>query len=272
MITSCCRAGAVEGCLITYTQLIWESLPLPEHRRVRLLPCPGLVTVSQRCGSCWWPNASCGMKEGRILVEYQFRFGVFLRPDPKTCAAVTQITSQLRAQYGLVSAAAFPPHITLAGNLPVVVPLAELMQLIGFVLRRVPAFTVHNLGVRRLADSAIAYDVSTLNGGPNRQLLALAGAVDSVVRPLVGPSGPLPPALYEPDRWTAHISLASHELRVRADLSAEIEDYVNELGVRAPSSFIADTVMLYRFAHNTWTGSWWRDIRWEHVRSWRITP
>jgi hypothetical protein len=212
------------------------------------------------------------MKEGRTLVEYQFRFGVFLRPDPKTCAAVTQITSQLRAQYGLVSAGAFPPHITLAGSLPVVVPLAELMQLIGFVLRRIPAFTVHNVGVRRLADSAIAYDVSTLDGMPNRHLLSLAGAVDSVVRPLVGPSGPLPPALYEPDRWMAHISLASHELQVRADIRGEIEDYVNELGVRAPSSFIADTVMLYRFAHNTWTGSWWRDMRWEHVRSWRLTP
>jgi hypothetical protein len=37
-----------------------------------------------------------------------------------------------------------------------------------------------------------------------------------------------------------------------------------------PASFIADTVMLYRFAHNTWTGSWWRDMRWEHVRSWRL--
>ena len=203
-------------------------------------------------------------------MEYQFRFGVFLRPDPKTCAAVTQITNQLRAQYGLVSADAFPPHVTLAGNLPVVVPLAELMQLIGFVLRRVRAFTVHNRGIRRLADSAIAYDVSTLNGVPNKQIIALAGAVDSVVRPLVGPSGALPPDLYEPDRWMAHISLASHELRVRAELREEVEDYVYGLGVIPPSSFTADTVMLYRFAHYTWTGSWWRDMRWEHVRSWRL--
>jgi hypothetical protein len=203
-------------------------------------------------------------------VENQFRFGVFLRPDPKTCAAVTQITSQLRAQYGLVSANAFPPHITLAGSLPVVVPLAELIQLIGFVLRRVRAFPVHNAGVRRLADSAIAYDVSTLDGSPNKQLVALAGAVDSVVRPLLGPSSTLPPSLYEQDQWIAHISLVSHEFRVRADLREEVEDYVNGLGVTPPSSFTADTVMLYRFAHNTWAGSWWRDMRWDHVRSWRL--
>ena len=45
---------------------------------------------------------------------------------------------------------------------------------------------------------------------------------------------------------------------------------MNGLGVIPPASFTADTVMLYRFAHNTWTGSWWRDMRWDHVRSWRL--
>jgi hypothetical protein len=211
-------------------------------------------------------------EERTTLVENQFRFGVFLRPDPKTCAAVTQITGQLRAQYGLISAGAFPPHVTLAGSLPVVVPLAELIQLIGFVLRRTRSLPVQNLGIRRLADAAIAYDVSALDGAPNRSLNDLAGAVDSVVRPLLGPSGGLPPDLYEPDHWMPHISLVSHELRVRADLREEIEDYVDGLGVIPPASFTADTVMLYRFAHNTWTGSWWRDMRWEHVRSWRLGP
>jgi hypothetical protein len=28
MIISWCRAGVVEGCLLTFTQLIWESSPL----------------------------------------------------------------------------------------------------------------------------------------------------------------------------------------------------------------------------------------------------
>jgi hypothetical protein len=172
----------------------------------------------------------------------------------------------------LISAGAFPPHVTLAGSLPVVVPLAELIQLIGFVLRRTRSLPVQNLGIRRLADAAIAYDLSVLDGAPNKSLNDLAGAVDSVVRPLVGPSGELAPDLYEPDRWMPHISLVSHEMRVRADLREEIEDYVNGLGVIPPASFTADTVMLYRFAHNSWTGSWWRDMRWEHVRSWRLGP
>src|SRR4029450_14112930 len=57
-------------------------------------------------------------REGRRLVDNQVRFGVFLRPDPKTCAAVTQITSQLQAQYGLVSAGGFPPPIQGGGGAP----------------------------------------------------------------------------------------------------------------------------------------------------------
>ena len=47
-----------------------------------------------------------------------------------------------------------------------------------------------------------------------------------------------------------HISLASHEMRIRADLREEVEDFVSGLGVIPPASFTADTVLLYRFAHN----------------------
>ncbi len=47
-----------------------------------------------------------------------FRYGIYLRPDAKTCRAVTAVTDQLRAQYGLLSAGAFPPHATLVGSQP----------------------------------------------------------------------------------------------------------------------------------------------------------
>jgi hypothetical protein len=45
------------------------------------------------------------------------RYGVFLMPDAKTSAAVASITGFVRAQFGLVSAKRFPPHVTLAGSL-----------------------------------------------------------------------------------------------------------------------------------------------------------
>ena len=173
-------------------------------------------------------------------MDNQFRFGVFLRPDPKTCAAVTQITSQLRAQYGLVSAGAFPPHITLAGSLPVVVPLAELIQLIGFVLRRRPGFPVQNLGIRRLADAAIAYDVSALDGAPTgRSMILLAQLIRSSDRCSARAAVCLPTCTSRTAgcptfRWS-HTSCGSEpicgkKLRLR-----------ERLGAIPPASFTADT-------------------------------
>jgi hypothetical protein len=47
--------------------------------------------------------------------------------SPRTSAAVTTITGLARAQFGLVSAGAFPPHVTLAGSLPLRVDEDELL-------------------------------------------------------------------------------------------------------------------------------------------------
>src|SRR4051812_12431925 len=44
------------------------------------------------------------------------RYGVFLVPDARTSAAITDITGYLQAQFGLVSAGRFPPHVTLEGT------------------------------------------------------------------------------------------------------------------------------------------------------------
>ena len=197
------------------------------------------------------------------------RYGVFLRPDPLTCAAITRITAQLRAQFGLVSAGMFPPHATLAGSLPVGVSAEALAERLGAALEGVRAFTVRNAGVRRLG-GGLVYDVHTLDAGPNPPLIALAARVDAAVRPLLVPATGLAPDTYEPGRWHAHLSLASHDLYERPDLRDEVEEYVRGLRVARPDSFLADTVDLYRFWHASWTGAWWRALRWEHVRSRRL--
>ena len=84
------------------------------------------------------------------------RYGVFLRPDPLTCAAVTRITTQLRAQYGLVSAGAFPPHATLAGSLSLTDGPEPLLAALDGVLEPARGFEVHNAGVGRLHGGLIA--------------------------------------------------------------------------------------------------------------------
>ena len=187
------------------------------------------------------------------------RYGVFLRPDPLTCAAVTRITWQLRAQFGLVSAGAFPPHATLAGSLPLAGPPEELLR----ALAPVASFTVRNHGLAWL-NGGLVYDVH----GP--EMAQLAATVDAVVRPLLEPAPGLAADLFEPDRWYAHLSLGSHDLAARPDLHDEVEDYVRGLGVEVPDEFPAEVVAVYRLEHETWTGAWWRAMEWEHVRSLRL--
>lgn len=201
------------------------------------------------------------------------RFGVFLRPDPLTCAAVTRVTDQLRAQYGLVSAGAFPPHITLAGSLQLAGPESDLVEALTEALRGRPAFPVANAGVRRLFGSTVADDVHEWEGRPNAALVALAEVVDAVVRPRTQePTSGLGLDLYRPGRWHAHLSLASHDLADRLDLVGEVEAFVRGLAVEVPASFVAEVVTLYALEHPTWTGSWWQDLRWSHRHSWSLPP
>jgi hypothetical protein len=187
------------------------------------------------------------------------RHGVFLRPDPLTCAAVTRVTGQLRAQFGLVSAGAFPPHATLAGSLPLAGPPEELPR----ALATVAPFTVRNHGLAWL-NGGLVYDVH------NEEMAQLAATVDAVARPQLGPAPGLAADLFEPDRWHAHLSLGSHDLAARPDLHDEVEEYVRGLAVQVPAEFPAEIVAVYRLEHETWSGSWWRTMEWEHVRSLRL--
>jgi hypothetical protein len=213
--------------------------------------------------------ASAGHDAG---VGSRVRHGVFLLPDPLTCGAVTRITTQLRAQYGLVSAGAFPPHVTLAGSLPVAAGEPALVEALDDALAPVAPFRVRNRGIGRLGPPSVVYDVHELDGASNPALVALATTVDAAVRPLLADAPGLRADLYSPGRWRAHVSLASHDLFDREDLRDEVEEYVRGLNVDVPAFFTADTVALYSFEHPSWTGAWWGDMRWEYRRSWRLRP
>ena len=109
------------------------------------------------------------------------RYGVFLRPDPLTCWVQAQVNTALVQQFGVVSAAAFPPHATLVGNLRTDVGPDALAGLLEPVLDATAAFTVSNAGIVRLG-GALVYDVhGDATGRPNRPLVALAEAVRDAV-------------------------------------------------------------------------------------------
>jgi 2'-5' RNA ligase superfamily len=200
-----------------------------------------------------------------------YRYGVYLRPDPHTCQAVTAVTAQLRAQYGLVSAGAFPPHATLIGSQHVPGGEDDLVDALTTGLAGTSSFLVHNAGVRNQG-VGVVFDVHCLADGTtsNEELVNLAGVVDASAGPLVTPAPH--PALPRFERATfhAHLSLASHDLYDRADLREEVQAYIRGLSVQHPATFVADTVTLYRTRSDDWAGRWWRSLTWTHVHTWRL--
>lgn len=198
------------------------------------------------------------------------RFGIFLTPDPTTSAAVTSTTGFIRAQYGLVSAAAFPPHATLAGSLPID-DEQRLHDVLEEVLRTQTAFPVRNDGVRILGEIVI-YDINNSDGQSNHRLRALALAVNDAIRPLLQPAAGLAADTHDGTRFYAHLSLASHELYERPDLREEVAAFAAALPVTYPPTFTADTITLYRFEHPTWEGRWWTTMTWTHRKTWHLTP
>ncbi|MEV0777136.1 2'-5' RNA ligase family protein [Streptomyces sp. NPDC050428] len=200
-----------------------------------------------------------------------YRYGVYLRPDPTTCAAVTAVTTQLRAQYGIVSAGAFPPHATLVGSCHITEPVGAIVDAVTRGLAEAAPFTVHNAGVRRQG-VGLVYDVHHLADGitPNPAFVDLAARVDKAVAPLRSPAPNPAGHRFDRDTFRAHLSLVSHDMYVRPDLSEEVEEYVGGLPVPFPESFPGDTVTLYRTRSDDWTGRWWQTLTWEHVHTWRL--
>ena len=195
------------------------------------------------------------------------RYGVFLTPDAKTSAAVTNITSFVQAQFGLVSARRFPPHVTLAGSLPLAVSESELLAVVGSVAAAHPTFEVHNSGIDRLGESVVFNVHNDVDGKPNAALIDLAMDLARDLRPLVRAADGLPADLRRRDSWRGHISLASHELIDHIDLREEVERFIRQLETPYPSSLQATTVTVYRLHHPSWSGSWWTDFDWQHSRS-----
>jgi hypothetical protein len=217
------------------------------------------------------PGTSCASHNDRMTETVAARYGVFLRPDAKTSAAVTTITSLVHAQVGLVSARRFPPHVTLAGSLPLTIREDELFDVVGSVVAEHSAVQVHNSGINRLGDSVVFNVHDQMDGSPNTALVSLAADLAEVLTPLLRAVSGLEADLRDRTRWRGHLSLASHELAARRDLRDEVEQFIRDLETSYPSNFRATTVTVYRLHHPDWSGTWWTTFTWEHARSFSLT-
>lgn len=198
------------------------------------------------------------------------RYGIFLRPDPATCWAVTQVALALRQQFGITAAGAFAPHATIIGNLRVGLSEEALVAALEPVFRPLQPFPVYNAGVRMSGRSVrwdIDRDAHDLN--PNPSLHSLAGAVRDVVIPLhVHHEDFLAPNV--PDyRFGAHLTLAGFDLDVEPRLMDEVVEFIHGLPIKPPTSFVARWFSLFEFRAD-WTTHWWHNMQSRHVTSWEV--
>jgi hypothetical protein len=200
------------------------------------------------------------------------RYGIFLRPDPETCWAVTQITQALRQQYGLVAAAAFAPHATLIGNLQSRVSEEELIKTLDAVFAEVRPFPVYNTGVERTRNGTFEYNINLDAHGEhaNEALSQVAAAVKAATLPVHVPHQDYLAPNVQDYVFAAHIGLASFELRGDNRLSDEIGEFIAGLPIVAAASFVARWYTLFQFRAD-WSGHWWQTMHWRHVKSWEAT-
>jgi hypothetical protein len=199
----------------------------------------------------------------------EIRYGVFLRPDAATSLVQTQINVAMKQQFNLVSAAAFPPHATLVGNLRSAVGAAELVALLDPVFTGRAPIPVHNSGIVPMG-AGYVYDIHhNPDGTTNEVLVSVAGDVVDAVLPIALPTEDYLVLPVGQGSFSAHLSLASHDLAVDPHLVEEVGEYLAALPVTPPEEFTADVFSLYAF-RSDWAGHWWNTLTWRHIHSWKL--
>ena len=200
----------------------------------------------------------------------EVRYGVYLRPDPSTCLVQSQINAVLVQQFGIVSAAAFPPHVTLAGNLHSAATADELVAAVDDGLAGCAPFPVHNKGIERVGDAWVYNVHEDGHGNPNAALVDLARRVMGALTPWALEHDDHLVGRFSPEEFWGHLSLASHDLVVRPALSEEVGAFLTALPLTPPPTFVADTVTLFELTADDWRGHWWESLRWRHLHSWQL--
>lgn len=200
------------------------------------------------------------------------RYGVFFRPDARTCRTQIELHQILKHQFGLVSAGAFPPHATLLGNIGIHAAEQDLLDRVAQAVAHFPPITVHNGGLNR-DGGGVAFGIHLLpDGTVNNALVDLATRIDDAVAPIRRRTDEdyLTGHTTAATHFRAHLTVAGHDLALRPDLADEVWAYINELDIRVPTQFTVDAITVFRFRSDHWTSQWWTDMTWQHLTSWKL--
>ncbi|MEZ2388570.1 hypothetical protein AB6813_03285 [bacterium RCC_150] len=184
-----------------------------------------------------------------------------------TCWVLAQLNLVLKQQFGLVSAAAFPPHATLVGNLHTDVTQDELVKRLSPVFENAPLIEIHNTGLQRVGDCFLFNVHEDGQGHANLPLTEIADAVREAVMPVSVPVNDFLVAPVEEGTFWGHLSVASHDLLINPGLADEVGKFLAELPLTPPAAFRAEVYSLYEFNSN-WDSHWWQTLTWRHLKSW----
>lgn len=206
------------------------------------------------------------------------RYGVFLRPSPeliRDCITAFGIAS---GQFGFTAAAAYPPHATLVGSIALAPNATEtdLRAAVTDALAEVVPFTVHNAGLDRQFVDSIGYDIDgDGTGSVNRDLRAVMERLFHALSSLtVFPSSDRfieSRKVASSETTRGHVTVVGHDGAGHPELLNELLEVLEELDLDHPSTFLADTITLYRFTSDDWTGKYWQSMSWEVLESVRLS-
>lgn len=197
------------------------------------------------------------------------RYGFYLRPSFAMCLAQAQVHELLCRQYHLDVAGRFMPHATIKGFFRSEAPAAEMVQRLDDVLGSHRAVAVHNGGVVPLGPVGIGLAIQRLaDGSRNEPLQSLHEAALGALMPLVHPSCDFTPMEWLGPRFEAHLTLAMAD--IPPTQFDEILRFIRDGEPIGPTEFTADTVQLFVFESDEWSGRWWDTLGWELLHSWRL--
>ena len=199
----------------------------------------------------------------------QVRWGLYLRPDARTCRDQAQVHDLLERQFGLRAGGAFMPHATIKGFFLSSSSEDELVAALDPVLSRAMAFPVHNRGPIPYGVGSVVLDIQRrADGANNDALTAFHTACLDALLPHIHPDCPNTPREAVRDRFHGHLTLCMADCP--AWLSDEVGAFIGELTPIGSSDFPARHLHLFAFTSADWAGAWWETLRWRLCHAWTL--
>ncbi len=199
----------------------------------------------------------------------QIRWGLYLRPDARTCRDQAGIHELLTRQYGLRAGGSFMPHATVKGFFLSPSSEDDLIAALEPVLSRAVPFPVHNAGPVRFGPATVVLDIQRQADGSNNDAFTTfhTACLEALI-PHIDPNCPNTPREGVRDRFHGHLTLSMADCPPW--LGDEVAQFIDDLRPIGSPDFTARHIHLFAFTSADWGGQWWDTLRWRLCHAWTL--